>query len=139
MSSAEPGQTFGRWTVIRRATPFEPPSRRPKTRARVLARCVCGAEKLLMARDLTSGRAGGCASVACMHDWAVEQAIMRAHRGAEDEASALDSALADAERAKIGLRRAIADAERAAAAASAAQEALAAKLEQRGENLNGSA
>jgi hypothetical protein len=47
------GRVFGNWTVVRRAENVG-------QRLRYLCRCACGAERLVQANNLQSGRTRGC-------------------------------------------------------------------------------
>lgn len=49
------GETYGRWTVIGSGVPGT-----HNTRRKVLCRCVCGTERLVMANSLSSGKSGSC-------------------------------------------------------------------------------
>ena len=94
MSGVEPGQTFGRWTVVRPASPrTEHHGERQQQRPRAHVRCVCGREKRVEVRDLRNGRGRGCTSGRCRQAWAVEQAVARARRGGEDEVAQLEAAI----------------------------------------------
>lgn len=60
-----PGDRYGRWTVVRQATPAQRRPSTPTMRKRVLVRCMCGFEKLAYVQDLRSGRSKGCNSARC--------------------------------------------------------------------------
>lgn len=59
------GKVFGRWTVQRRAQPMKRRVSDNGARQRVVARCVCGAERVTWLEDLFQGRSNGCRSMRC--------------------------------------------------------------------------
>jgi hypothetical protein len=58
------GQRFGRWLVMRETTPTSG----PVTRRRLVVRCVCGRESIVVLGNLTSGHSTGCASRRCQNE-----------------------------------------------------------------------
>lgn len=60
----EVGSKWGRWTVIKHASPA-PRYGEPGARARVVVRCVCGASQTAFENDLRSKKSGGCRSAKC--------------------------------------------------------------------------
>lgn len=72
-----PGQTIARWTVVRHATPLTRAHGRfhVVTFRRVLCRCVCGAERLVLERDLARERSKGCRSARCRWVWSLRREV----------------------------------------------------------------
>lgn len=54
------GRTFGRWTVLRRAPDYCPPSKPKGGYPRWWCRCECGTEKIVKAGPLSSGQSQSC-------------------------------------------------------------------------------
>lgn len=56
------GRQFGRWTVIERVENYRAPCDEDGfcAAARWLCRCECGTEKVVLARNLISGRSKSC-------------------------------------------------------------------------------
>jgi hypothetical protein len=61
----------GRWTIIRHEAPERRRPSCPQQRRRVLARCVCGLEKVVWTDDIVAGRSTGCDSHRCKARWEV--------------------------------------------------------------------
>lgn len=60
----ELGSKWGRWTVVRRATPAPRYGAR-YARARVHVRCVCGRTAIAWVCDLQAANTSGCRSATC--------------------------------------------------------------------------
>lgn len=78
----EVGATFGRWTVVRRASPARRSSAEAYDRARVVVHCVCGRERYAFEVDLHTGRTQGCSSSKCAAKWEAVQGIREVMAGA---------------------------------------------------------
>lgn len=63
-SRLEVGSKWGRWTVVKHASPAQRYGE-PGARARVVVRCVCGASQTMWENDLRSRKSGGCRSAKC--------------------------------------------------------------------------
>lgn len=57
--SVSKNQRYGRWLVVRDA------ARDEHGRARVVVRCVCGTEAIVLSNALQRGNTNGCRSVTC--------------------------------------------------------------------------
>jgi hypothetical protein len=64
----------GRWKVVRRSSPQ---ARRQWSGviAAHLCRCTCGAERVVLDRDLKLGRSKGCQSRKCREAWALASGL----------------------------------------------------------------
>ncbi len=64
-----PGNTIGRWTVVRHLSPVQRAHGRDKLihQHRVLVRCVCGMTRMVREVVLLKGKSSGCASRTCGH------------------------------------------------------------------------
>lgn len=77
----EVGSKWGRWTVVRRASPAQRYSERG-TRARVVVRCVCGnVERAVFECDLQARKTTGCRSLRCRVRWEVRRELLEALAG----------------------------------------------------------
>jgi hypothetical protein len=73
-----PGDAFGRWTVIRRAEDT------PRGQARYRCRCACGRERAVVATSLTTGRSMSCGCRQASGSSAARMKAVRAARRPED-------------------------------------------------------
>lgn len=102
-----PGDTVGRWTVVRHASPVERwHGTKVVRRHRVYVRCICGYEKPVEELALAKRRTRGCTSRMCHIEHGIRtrldqvgrdlDAIERRANEYREEAKALEKRLADA-------------------------------------------
>jgi len=104
-SKVQRGQRFGRWTVVRYASPAPQPYGVRDGRVyhrRLHVRCVCGFERDAWERDILRGDSRGCRLASCRH--AYDEVTMRKVREATDTIAARIARLLeqlDAEREEL--------------------------------------
>lgn len=106
-----PGQTIARWTVVRPASHLTRAHGRLHivTFRRVLCRCVCGTERVVLERDLALERSKGCRSAHCRWVWSLKREVADLERDYvlddEDARARIDAARAKLARVEVARQK----------------------------------